>query len=940
MNAGIAHTDGLLTQRPAICLVTEELSGIGGSGGIGAAFYELALLLAARGAYVDVLYCPATPLPEAEMERLQTRLAEKSIKLVFLAERTWIDGAASYEKRAYAVFRHLEAARRYECIHFHDYKGLGYFSIQAKRQGLALRDSTLVVQLHGPTRWTIEANRAFFTHEDQLKIDHLERGAIAGADYVISPSAYLIDWLREHEFQLPSDERVRVLKNVCSEIVRETARARGETAVGERPATDLVLFARHEDRKGFAVFCDALDRLDGFLARRNVAVTFLGKLGSVDSQPSGIYLIDRCKSWTFAYKVRTGYDRTAAAAYFASLIAPIAVVPSPFENSPYTVLEAVAIGVPLISSRAGGGHELIEHGYPGLCDIDAEALAAKIREAVEHGLAAPRAAQSLAQIENAWLEFHRQPPVVAAKPSDARPKVAFAITHHERPTKLIDAVISAARQSYSNLEIIVVDDGSRDPDTLQALDRLEVFLGRLGARLIRRENGYLGAARNTALAATDAEYICFLDDDDYAFPQLIETLLQAALATGADVVNCLNSFMPEVGRSETIARLGEVEPKASYVPIGGPLAIAVTENSLGAATALIRTEALRAIGGYTELKGVGHEDYELFLRMLQAGYRIEIVPRPLYFYEVGRPSMLSRTSIVRNFRRCYEACDLASDERAVADLLSLTLGKKVATDAHNRQWWLYSLQLNAELRHQLMSPGTAREDSLAQLIRLAQAEGRLRMALALAEDLHAGKADGQGHDTRAMVALEMHATRGDEPVRRLYDPRLADIKFEAALGRIEPALDALGAYVRSSEVLGSEFYAVAREVLKHSNSSIHRARYVALIEALSAKRVPKTQFADARVLMVALEYASGRGVPLKALREIVSEDEAGYTAIYEDVANAVGTGQIRRGADHYAHFGQFEGRRGFEGTERVAALLRECKTDIGVSELLETACRA
>lgn len=938
MNSGTSPNERLLSSRPAVCLVTEELSGVGGSGGIGAAFYELALLLAARGAYVDVLYCPATELSEAEMERLQVRFAEKSIKLSFLAERTWVEGAASYEKRSYAVFRHLEAARRYDCIHFHDYKGLGYFSINAKRQGLALRDSSLVVQLHGPTRWTIEANRAFFTHEDQLKIDHLERGSIAGADYVVSPSAYLIDWLRTQGFQLPPDERVRVLKNVCSEIVRETFGARG-AGIGQGPATDLVLFARHEDRKGFAVFCDALDRLDEFLARRNVAVTFLGKLGAVDCQPSGVYLIDRCKSWSFLYKVRTGYDRTAATAYLASLNSPIAVIPSPFENSPYTVLEAVAIGLPLICSRAGGAHELLEAGYPGLCDIDADALAAKIQAAVEDGLAAPRAAQSLAQIEHAWMEFHRQAPIVAAGPSPARPKVALAITHHERPGKLVDAVISAARQSYPNLEIVVVDDGSRSPETLQALDQLEAFLGRLGARLIRRENGYLGAARNSALAATDAEYICFLDDDDYAFPQLIETLLQAALATGAEVVNCINAFMPEAQRAEIIAGLGQVEPKASYVPIGGPLAVAAVENSLGAATALIRTDALRAIGGYTELKGVGHEDYELFLRMLQAGHRIEIVPRPLYFYEVGRPSMLSRTSMVRNFRRCYDACDLAVDGRAAADLLSLTIGKRVAIDAHNRQWWLYSLRSNAELRHRLMSQNASREDTLTQLIRLAQAEGQLRMALALAEDLQAGKA-GEELPAHGMVALELHASRGDEPVRRSYDPRLADIKFDAALGRIEPALDALESYAQRSPALGGEFYAVAREVLRHSDIGSHRARYIALVEALSAKRVPRAQVAEARSLMVALEYASGRSVPLKALREIVSEDEAGYVAIHEDVANAIGAGQIRRGADHYAHFGRLEGRKGFEGIERVVAILRECKADVGFDELIETACRA
>src|SRR5262249_18763047 len=161
-------------------------------------------------------------------------------------------------------------------------------------------------------------------------------------------------------------------------------------------------------RKGFAVFCDALDRLDGFLARRNIAVTFMGKFGLVDAQPSGVYLIDRGRAWRFECKLRTGLDRAGAAEYLTRLTSPLVVVPSPFENSPYTVLEAAALGMPLVSSRDGGGPELLESDYPGLCAMQAQALADKIRWAVENALPAPRPAQSLEQIERAWLDFHRQ----------------------------------------------------------------------------------------------------------------------------------------------------------------------------------------------------------------------------------------------------------------------------------------------------------------------------------------------------------------------------------------------------------------------------------------------------------------------------------------------------------------------------------------------------
>ena len=916
--------------NPRVCLVTEELAGHGGSGGIGAAFRELAVMLAARGAAVDVLYCPVAPLAAEEAAGLQDAYLVKGIKLLVLDESRWVEGATSYEKRAYAVFRELEMLPRYDVVHFHDYKGLGFFAINARRQGLAFRATRMVVQLHGPTRWTIEANGAFFVHEDQLKIDHMERGAIAGADDVVSPSAYLVDWLRTNGYALPSPDRVHVIKNVCTGLLEEIRRYRRDDSSPEGGTTDLVLFARHEDRKGFAVFCDALDRLDDFLTRRGVTVSFVGKLGAVNCQPSGIYLADRSRGWSFRYRVRTGLDRSGAARYITSCARPLVVVPSPHENSPYTVLETVALGVPLIASLDGGGAELVEPGYAGLTMIEPEALAATIRRALEQGLPPATPAESLEAIEAAWWAFHEQPTAQPPAVSMRRPRVAFAITHHERPTKLVDAVLSAARQTYVDIDLIVVDDGSTSPAAVAALEQLEVLITRLGGRLIRRENGYLGAARNTALAATDAEYICFLDDDDYAFPTLVETLVRAAESTGADVVNCLNVYMPEVSRAQTIARAGEDVFQVGYVPIGGPLSVAVTENCLGAATALIRTEALRAVGGYTELKGVGHEDYELFLRLLQAGRRIEIAPRPLYFYEIGRPSMLSRTSLAANFRRCYDAVDVA-DAGAMRDLVSLTLGKKVAIDGHNRQWWLYSQTPTAAIRHRIMADVRGRDETLRALLELCQADGNVAMALAIADDLRSSAPDTD--DEADLVRFEaVHAPAVLPP----YDAHLGGIKIDLALGHHDAALEALVRHLRSVTRVDASQLGLVRQVFIAARHPAGACRELA--DALAAQRVPRALLDEHIVLLAAVERRASPGVRSAALDSVVARDEAAYVARHADVREAVDDGRFRRAAEHFLKFGATEGRAGFERVQDVVTLAACAGDDGDVESLLEAAC--
>ena len=913
--------------RPRVCLVTEELSGIGGSGGIGAAFHELALLLAANGHDVDVLYCPIQDVPVESREPLRDRFAARGIKLSFLDERGHVDGERTHEKRAYAVHRTLLAARPYDVVHFHDYKGLGAYAASAKRQGLAYADTRLVVQLHGPTRWTIEANRAFFSHEDQLKIDFLERMSMRNADAVVSPSAYLVDWVRSHGFELPPSDCVHVIKNVCTAIVNEVRGKAGAPRVsGEgEGVTDLVLFARHEDRKGFGVFCDALDKVAGLLARKGVTVTFMGKLGSVDAQPSGVYLLDRSAAWPFNFRVRTGFDRTAAIRYIASLSAPVAVIPSPFENSPYTVLEMAAMNVPLVSSCAGGGPELLEEAYAGICEMTADALARTLEEVVARGLAPARLAESLEQIEARWLAFHADAVASRRSPASstpAKPKVAFAITHFQRPDKLVDAIMSAVRQTHENLEIIVVDDGSSDEATLAALARIETLVARVGGRLIRRENGYLGAARNTAVAATDAEYICFLDDDDVAFPEMVSTLLQAALSTRADVVNCLNVYMPVARRADMIASIGSRQRMGNpaYIPMGGPLSLAVMENCLGAATSLIKVSSIKALGGYTELKGVGHEDYELYLRMLQAGMHIEIVPEPLYYYEVGRPSMLSKTSLPRNFRRCFDAVDTTSNGGAWNDLLSLSLGKKVAVDAHNRQWWLYSLQPTASIRHELMNASLGREASLKALLRLAQAESNPKMCMAVLDDL--ASTPGGAVDDGAWMSVAGSAVR--RGATAVPTPWVADVKLDIALERYEDAVERLAAVVAGEQRVDPVVCDLALDALRGLPEPSRRARADALASAIESAFVAPEHFHVVAATVAFLELVASGVTASKSFAGVLEADEQRYLDLNPDVRGAVDAGQFPSARAHFLSYGLREKRLGFDGTQRVLRAMAAC----------------
>lgn len=910
-----------------VCLVTEELAGIGISGGIGGAFTELALLLARSGAHVDVLYCPIAPLDPAERERAAAELRGHGVGFEILDCGKYAFAPFGPEKRSYSVFKHLEATSgRYDVIHFHDYKGLGFFSMAAKRQGLALRSSQLVVQLHGPTGWVLDANDTLPTHPDQLRIDHLERGSIRHADEVVSPSQYLVDWMRTHGYVFPEHGRVQVIRNVCTALAGRLASRVGQPdAPGAvEPIDEIVLFARHEDRKGFSTFCDALDRVAARLAERGVQVTFLGRFGSIAGRHSGLRLAERARGWRFPVRVLPDLDRDRATDYLAGNPNALVVIPSPQENSPYTVLEAIALGKRILTSDRGGARELVDPAQHdrALCAIDAKSLAAAFERALEQGMPIARLAEPLHDTERKWLAFHDRMLLTARRVVDDAdapplPRVVLGITHHERPGKLLEAVMSAVRQTYANLEIVVVDDGSPGEETQRALDKIAVVLERAGGRLLRRENGYLGAARNTVAAATESDYLCFLDDDDIAFPDMVEQLVAAASRTGADIVNCVNLYMPESRRAEAWPEPARFQQKVSYVPTGGPLSLAALENCLGSATALIRRDTFEAVGGYTEIHGVGHEDYEFFVRALQRGAHIEISPQPLYLYEVDRPSMIGTTSAIRNTRRVVDAIDFGANSDAWRDLARLRAGQVAEERGANRLRWEMERHPHAQLVQQIVEPSLPLAQRLELLAEYARTIRSPAAAAAFQEAVRRDASSAADGPLEPVIVLAAARDRAAQRRERQHD-RSWEIQLDLAIGRQRQAIEQTMRLAGGRPSLSDREWTVVREVARHIDD---REALAALLQSLSRLQVAPQQ--KRKALPTLFEIAAqteDRPVMEAVFSTTVHADESAYLVRYGDVAKAVAAGTVPDGLTHYRNWGMQEGRKGFEASTEIVEI--------------------
>ena len=102
---------------------------------------------------------------------------------------------------------------------------------------------------------------------------------------------------------------------------------------------------------------------------------------------------------------------------------------------------------------------------------------------------------------------------------------------------LEECIISLINQTYKNIEIIIVNDGSTDSSS-ELCEKLARYDNRIN--VVNKENAGLGLARNTGLEYVNGKYVTFIDSDDFADVDLIEKLYNGIVLSGADT--CIGGF--------------------------------------------------------------------------------------------------------------------------------------------------------------------------------------------------------------------------------------------------------------------------------------------------------------------------------------------------------------------------------------------------------------
>lgn len=300
------------------------------------------------------------------------------------------------------------------------------------------------------------------------------------------------------------------------------------------------------------------------------------------------------------------------------------------------------------------------------------------------------------------------------------PLVSVIIPTFNRAYCIARTIDSALKQTYHDLEIVVVDDGSTDntPELMHSLcaeDKRVVY--------IQQANTGVAGARNTGFAAARGDFVALLDSDDIWLPWKLE--LQLACLQRFPEIGMVWSDMEAIdpdgkifnpkyirtmysgysvfGMNELFPNQYKLKDVASFAPAleaviadanfysGYIFSQMVMGSLVHTSTTVLRRERLAKVGGFNEDLKYSGEDFDFHLRTCREG-AVGFVDLPTIQYQRGMPDALTRPEykvhVATNFLKTV--LPIINNDRSSIKLPEATI-QRVLADAYN---WLAEVQLN------------------------------------------------------------------------------------------------------------------------------------------------------------------------------------------------------------------------------------------------------
>ena len=246
-----------------------------------------------------------------------------------------------------------------------------------------------------------------------------------------------------------------------------------------------------------------------------------------------------------------------------------------------------------------------------------------------------------------------------------QPLISVLIPTYNRAHCVSRAIESALQQTYANIEVIVVDDGSTD-------NTEEIVRQKFGSHkqlvYIRQDNAGVSAARNHGIRIAKGDYIAPLDSDDSWEPWKLE--MQVACLVAHPELALVSTDMAAINAQGQVVKprylttmydaysffsldkiFSNKEPLPKHVPgqalagdnvffyFGNVFSCMILGNLIHTSTVVVKKEVIRRVGGYPENLRVG-EDYDTYLRICR-DHPVGLLDVPSIRYQIGMPDMLT-----------------------------------------------------------------------------------------------------------------------------------------------------------------------------------------------------------------------------------------------------------------------------------------------------------
>ena len=210
------------------------------------------------------------------------------------------------------------------------------------------------------------------------------------------------------------------------------------------------------------------------------------------------------------------------------------------------------------------------------------------------------------------------------------PLVSIIIAVHNGASFIDDCLSAIVNQTYNNLEIIICDDASTD----NSIAHLESWRS-LDSRIVvlkNETNLFAGATRNRCFKVAKGKYLCLQDIDDVSHLDRVEKLVNVLEAEDVDFVSsameCFDRSIQDI--STVMVQKNEYPNKNNFL----------WGISFNHPATMFTSTCINDVGGYRISPETRRcEDYDLFMRLYQKGYKGKNISEPLYYYRYDRETI-------------------------------------------------------------------------------------------------------------------------------------------------------------------------------------------------------------------------------------------------------------------------------------------------------------